>query len=406
MTFLIDKNGVKQDVKVEPEVYAEASARKTTVQSVINSKYAADYLPANGTPFQQICASVGLCIPGANDFGVRAGTLEDILEGRMAAAAPSNQGQIAAPFGQAARVLAPVAILDMVEEQMHRNYGADTPVFESMIAKTFTLNSDVFIQPVVKYNGSGGPEQARAQRVAEFAEPPNILQIGVAENMRALPSWNMGVEYSDRAQKSLTIDVIAMSIARYTAIEKDARVYQYISDVFLGNADLVIGVVPITKAKVFDDTITSNGVITHKAWVKFLAKGRRFRTITHCMGDIDAYMAVESRLGRPGSNNYDPTLSRIDPQAVAINAYGFGNDVKWFIVDTALEGGPIPANEIWAIDATKAITLVKNASADYKASQEFALRRATAMRWDWGEAVIRQYGDLELRPFDRLSLTV
>lgn len=406
MTFFIDKNKVKQDVKVEPEVYAEATARKMTVQSVINSKYAADYSPEHGTPFQQIAASIGLCIPGANDFGVRAGTLEDILEGRMAAASPSNQGQVAAPFGQAARVLAPVAILDMVEQQMVRNYGTDTPVFESMIAKTFTLNTDVFIQPVVNYKGTGGPEQARAQRVAEFAEPPNILQIGVAEVQRALPSWNMGVEYSDKAQKALTIDVVAMSIARYTAIEKDLRVYQYISDVFLGNSDLVIGAVPVVKANALDNTITTPGVITHRAWVKFLARNRRYRTITHVMGDIDAYMAVESRTGRPGTNNYDPSLARIDPQAVAINAYGFGNDVKWFIVDSAVEGGPIPANEIWGIDATKAITLVKNASADYKASQEFALRRSTAMRWDWGEAVIRQFGDADLRPFDRLSLTI
>ena len=99
-------------------------------------------------------------------------------------------------------------------------------------------------------------------------------------------------------------------------------------------------------------------------------------------------------------------MARIDPQAVAANMenVGFGNDVKYFIVDAAVDGGPVPANTVWALDANKAVTRVTNTQASYAASEAFALRRSTAMRWDYSEAVYRTYGDVEVRAFDVLTI--
>ena len=135
------------------------------------------------------------------------------------------------------------------------------------------------------------------------------------------------------------------------------------------------------------DSAATGGVVTHKSWVKFLARNRKYRKITHVIADIDTYLKVESRTGRPGSNNYDPTLARIDPQAVAMNA-GFGNNVQWFIVDAATDGGPVAANTVYAIDASKAITRVSNTSANYTAAETFALRRSEAMVMTWSEDVL------------------
>ena len=121
------------------------------------------------------------------------------------------------------------------------------------------------------------------------------------------------------------------------------------------------------------------------------------------MGDISAYLAVEGRTGRPGSNNYDPTLSRIDPQAVASNV-GFGNDVQWMIVDDASAGGPVPAGTVYALDSSQAICKVTNTAAAYSATEEFVLKRSQAMRMDWSEDVYRLWGDAELKPFDILTI--
>lgn len=406
MAFYVTKAGNIENVQIEATIHRAAFDAGMTVPSYINRTYAQDCDMSKGTPWQQICASEGLVIPGANDFGIRAATMNDILEGKAMAAAPTNQGQVGSPFGSAARSLFPVAILDIVEQVLSRDRNTDQVIFDDFIGRTISIVGDNFIQPVVKYNGQGGPEKARAQRVSEFAEPGNILQISTAEVSRSIPAFTIGIEYSDKAQRALSIDVIAETIARYVEVEREARVYNYLSTLFLGDNDLVTGAIPaVTSASL--DAASTGGVLTHKAWVKFLARNRKYRQITHVAMDIDTYLKVEGRTGRPGSNSYDPTLVRIDPQARPTNMtnIGFGNDVRYWIVDSAADGGPIPAGEIWAVDAPKAATKIRSVTAEYQASEAFALRRSTAMRWDYGEAVYRTLGDSELRAFDRLEIT-
>jgi hypothetical protein len=145
-------------------------------------------------------------------------------------------------------------------------------------------------------------------------------------------------------------------------------------------------------------------VLTHKAYVKFLARNRKYRKITHLVMDIDTYLKFEARAGRPGTNNYDPSLTRIDPQASMVNNT-FGSDVRIFLVDSAAEGGPVPANTIWALDASIAITKITNTSAAYNAIEEYAMKRSSALRLDWSEECFRTLGDTELKPFDSLVIS-
>jgi hypothetical protein len=211
------------------------------------------------------------------------------------------------------------------------------------------------------------------------------------------------MEFSQQALRASTLDLVALTLDRYMQVEKDQRVYSYLSSLFAGDSDMNTGAVSAVTTTSLDSSATG-GVVTHKAWVKFLARNRKFRKITHVIGDINAYLAIEGRTGRPGSNNYDPTLARIDPQAVAANV-GFGNDVKWFITDPATDGGPVPANTVWALDASDAITMVTNTSANYQAAESFALRRSESLVVHWSEEVYRTMGNTDLRSFDVLTIT-
>jgi hypothetical protein len=407
MAFFIDKNtGAAEHVKIDIDTYKAASDAKLSVPAYLNRTYAsADQ--KYGTAFKQLCASEGFAIPEANQFGINAATMSDILDGNAAvqAATVSNTGDKGSPFGSAARALAPVAIIDLVEDILARDRVTDSLLFSQMVAQSISIPSENFIQPVVSYQTIGGPEQAKAQRATEFSEPGSMLRLSTSEKIRSLPTFSMGIEFSDKAQKGLSIDTVAMSIARYVDVERDGRVYGYLSSLFSGDADLVSGAIPAVTTTSLD-TAATGGVVTHKAWVKFLARYRKYRNITHLVCDIDTYLKIESRTGRPGSNAYDPTLVRIDPQATPLSQaqIGFGNDVKYMIVDSAAEGGPVPANTVWALDASKAITRVTNSGASYSASEAFVMRRSTAMRWDFSEAVYRARGDTELRPFDVLTI--
>lgn len=406
MAFFIDNSGALVQVEITPDIHKAALDAGMSVPTFINRQYKTADL-AHGSAFKQICASEGLVMPAANSFGIRAATMADILDGKagMQAAGLTNVSDKPSPFGTAARSLAPVAIVDIVEDLLAKDRSTDTVVFDQMVGQQMSIDTENFIQPVVSYQTVGGPQNTKPQRATEFGEPTSLLRISTSERIRSLPAFTMGIEFSDKSQRALTIDVIALTIARYMEVERDSRVYSYLSSLFSGDADLVVGAIPAVTTTSLD-AAASGGVVTHKAWVKFLARNRKFRRISHIVCDIDTYLKIEGRTGRPGTTAYDPTLARIDPQAMAANPQnvGFGNDVKFFIVDAAVDGGPVPANTVWALDASKAVTKVTNTAATYASSEAFALRRSTAMRWDYSEAVYRTYGDVELRSFDVLTI--
>ena len=408
MSFFIDNAGNAQHVEITPEIHKAALDAGVSVPTLINRQYAeADV--KHGSAFKQICASVGLCLPGANDFGIRPATMADILDGKAGfqAAGTTNVSDKGSPFGTAARSLAPVAIIEMVEDLVAKDRVTDAVTFSQLVGQEISIAGDNFIQPVISYQTTGGPEQAKPQRVTEFSEPGTMLRLSTAERIRSLPAFNMGIEFSDKAQRSLSIDVIAMSIARYVAVELDGRTYSYLSALFSGDSDLVVGAVPAVTTVSLDAACVAK-TVSHKAWVKFLARNRKKRNITHIVCDIDTMLLIEGRSGRPGSNAYDPRLAIFaDPQATAANMaqMGFGNNVQFMLVDAAADGGPVPANTVWAVDASKAITRVSNSTAAYSASEAFAMRRSTMMRWDYSQAVYRSFGDSELTPFDVLTIS-
>jgi hypothetical protein len=394
------------EAKITPDLYREAHEAGLSVPEYVNNTYAKDQPdPKYGTPFEQICASEGLALPGKNPLGLRAATVADVLDGKAGTLQASANGKdFGSPFGSASRVLFPAALIALAEAAVVKDYTSDSVVFEDLVASDMSVATENFIQPVIDYNTANGPMQARAQRIAQFSDAPNMLRFSTSERNKSLPVYGIGMEFSQQALRATTLDIVALTLNRYLTVEKDQRVYQYLSSIFAGDSDLNTGAVTAVTTSTLNGAATA-GVVTHKSWVKFLARRRKLRRITHVIGDIDTYLKVESRTGRPGSNNYDPTLARIDPQAVTYPIQtGFGNDVKWFIVDAATDGGPVPVNTVWGLDSTKGIIRVSNTSASYTAAESFVLRRSEAMVMHWSEDVFRMFGDSDLSPFDVLTI--
>ena len=401
MAFIYE-NGVRQDVtaQISANDYKEAQDKNLTVSQLYNQRFPKADI-TYGTAAEQIYASEGLVLVGKNKFGLRPLTTAEVLDGKGYNAA-GNVKDNGDPFGSAARILFPSATAEMVESASPVDYTTDSLMFNGMVVQELSLASEQFEQPVIDYGTQNGPEQARAQRVAQFSEPPVMMRFSTANRIRTLPTYGIMLEFSQQALRATTLDMVAMTVNRYMQIEKDARVYSYIADLFAGNNDMITGAVTAVTSSTYNGAATA-GVLTHKAWMKFLANNRKKRKITHCIGDIDTYMKVEGRTGRPGSNAYDPRLAVVDANAITMNS-GYGNDVKWFITDTAANGGPVPANTVYALDATKAITRVTNTAANYNASETFALRRSEALVLHWSEEVYRFFGDTDLTPFDVLTI--
>lgn len=402
MFTYIDNKGSQNQVELTAEeVFGGAKAAGISPVSFINNKFKDADLKL-GPAFKQIQASMGMSAPGEdNPFGLKATSMASLLDGTFNAAI--NTAQPTSPYGTASRALTVISVIDAIEAAVTKDRTTDADTFYGMVGAEVSVNSGQFEQPVVTYSTLGGPELAKAQRVSQGATPPRMAFFSTSDRIRRIGSWTVGMEFSDQALRATSLDFVTMTMARFLQVERDERAYRYISDLFNGNGDLVVGAVSAVTSNSLD-ALATGGVLTHKAWVKFLARNRKYRKITHAIMDLDSYLKVEGRTGRPGTVAYDPRLASIDPQAMMMNST-FGGDVQIFLVDDAANGGPVPANTIYAVDASSAITLVRDTTAAYSAVEEYAMKRTKALRLDWSEEVFRTFGDTDLRLFDALTIS-
>jgi hypothetical protein len=394
MPAFVTKKGETHQIPLDATLYREAHDANLSVPAFLNRKYGGEADAAQGSVFSQFCASEGVYLPAKNDLQLRAATIGDILEGKAALQfdAATTQQRNSDYGGTQARILFPAAVVDMIENTLAKDMQTDTNLFESMVALRLGVASDTFEQPVINYstlNGPDGVDRAQAQRIAQLANPAAMATFTTTQNPRRLPTWSIGAEFSQQALKNTTLDLVALSLSRFFSVEADGRVYQYLSDLWGANQDMGSAAITAVTSTAMNGAATA-GALTHKAWLKWLYRNRKYRRISHIVCDLDTYLKIEARTGRPGSIGVlDPTLPRIDPQASALNPYV--DNVKVMLVESAADGGPVPANTIWGVDSRFGIVKVSNTSAAYTAAETFALRRAEAFRIDWSETVYRQW---------------
>lgn len=384
MAAYINASGPQQ-VDIGPEIYKQAKDAGLSVPSYINRTYA-DADSKVGSAFDQLCLSAGVFAMDKNAYGLTSATVADVMDGKYALSA-GNVAGVGTTTGNSSRVLFPAALIAQVEASLAKDRATDGVIFDSMIAQDISIASDVFEQPIVNFGSVGtgsqggkGPVGAKAQRVTQLAEPASMLSITTSDRVRRLPAWGLGIEFSDQALAATTMDLLNLTVSRAVEVEMDSHAYSWITNLWAGDLDMGTSAIASVNASTLDAASTG-GALTHKAWVKFLYRLRKQRKVDYIICDPDTYLAIEGRVNRPGVNSYDPSLARIDPQAQMINS--MIGDVKVFMVDSAADGGPVPANTIYAVDSRYGIARVTNTAANYQASESFAMKRSTSMRLDW-----------------------
>lgn len=394
MPAFVNTKGEINQVKLEASVYREAHDANLSLPAFLNRKYGGQADAKQGSVFQQFCVSEGVYIPAANSMQLRPALIGDILDGKAALTfdAAITEQRNTDYGGNQSRILFPAAVVDMIENQLPKDLETDSRLFNAMVATTLGVASDTFEQPVINYSTNNGPDganRAQAQRIAQLAEPATMAIFTTSQNPRRLPTWSIGAEFSQQALRNTTLDLVALSLRRFLAVEMDGRVYNYIADLWGANPDMgTTAISAVTSASL--DAASTGGVLTHKAWLKWLYRNRKYRRISHCICDIDTYLKIEGRTGRPGQHGpLDPSLPKIMAEATAQNPYI--GDVPVMLVDAAADGGPVPANTIYGVDARFGIVKVSNTAAAYTAAETFALKRSEAFRMDWSETVYRQW---------------
>lgn len=372
------KDGKLVEVPITPELYREAHEANLTVPQYLENKYETD-AEAHGTVFEQVCESSGLILGRDKQFGIRPPTVRAVLDGR----ATIQAGAITREAVPASRVLFPAVILEVIENQLAKERTSQPAIFDSMIAIDDTIAGDRIEQPVLDFSK---PEAARSQGIAQLASPPAMLRVTASDVSRKIPVFSLGMEMSDEAAKVVTVDLTALALARQVAVERDKRVEEYINAFVNGDNDMGTSALAATTSNSLDTNATG-GVLTQKAWVKWLAQKRRQRTIDYIICDIDTALKIESRTGRPTINNANDPNWQINSTPSALNLSL--QNVKMFIVDS----GVVAANTVVGLDSRFAIRRIRNSEADYKAAEEFVLKRGMGMRFDFGEIAYRLFDD-------------
>lgn len=391
MAKFIDKQGLQTEADLGIHTIREAQEKKVGVRQLINQKYETPVGEAEA--FTQLCASENLYfgrdeLMGLNPQNIS--SLQSILEPQAANTAD------AVP---ASRILFPPALLAAIDADLPLDRTNPVDKFKEMVAFTDTVNKARVERPLLNYKTPGGPEEFMSQRASQLAEPENMMLITASDIARKIPTYNMGVMVADEALEITTLPILAMTLRRQKEVEMFKRAGVSVNAMLNGDADHNTSALAQIKANTYDSTITTNGELTHKAWVEWLNHDTLRLAMDYVIVDsISTAMAIENRTGRPIVTDDKGTDGRIDTSLNIIYP-NTQKEIKCFV---APKEWALPANTIMGIMSSYAIAGIKNSSAEYSASERFALRKAESFRYDFAEDHYRFYDDA----FSVLSLTV
>ncbi len=385
--------GKNVEVEFCLEDYQEAEDSKLSLSQHINRKYATDRNDP-GLAFDQIAAHCGLILSEDHNYGYRSPTVSDIISGK------AQMGGIVAPDGESRRSPAgalffPAMVIDTLEATLRDNHGTYISTFLSMVAATRSITTPKYDKVIIDVSR---PRDTRPGQIAQLAEPAKMLSITTSDTTRSIPTYAIGMEISAEASRAASIDLVQMALRVHGEEERARRVDEDFLGIVNGDSDAgeagIIG--SAITAQSLDATIVSAGGLTQKAWVKYIMQLWKRRRISHVVCNIDTYLAIEGRTGRPVKNDepaVDERLNTLPEIALPM----IPQRVGVFIMDD------MAANTVVGLDASKAMVRVVHVAAEYSAIQEFVMRRSTAFRVDTAER-FESFGYSEA--FAPMTLTV
>lgn len=379
MAAFRDPSGAIQQLSMDVSMYALAGQAGMSLPDYLNRQYRTD-ANAYGSTFEQVCASEGIFMRGNAKLGIRASTMDQILNPKVSAGITTTDS---AP---ASRILYPAVFLLAIEDKLAQNYSNATLGLDQMIAVDDSINGARYEQPRINFSR---PEGARSMATAQLANPPSMMTITVSDKPGTIPSWSLGLEISDQAAESQSLDLVTLSVARQIQVERNERAYAHLLALLNGDpdkGDISLSAAGRVRTSTSFDPAATGGVLTQKAWVKYLANNSVARTIDMVVGDLDAGLAIEGRTGKPVITTDNANSKRINTEMEVINPQ-WPNQVKFFLtMDPAWTPGTV-----MGLDTRYGVRRIRNLQADYSAIEAFVLRRAKAMRFDSGETVHRLF---------------
>lgn len=379
---IINAKGEKEAVDIGITSYADAADAGQSLPQYLSQRYPTN-AARDGSAFEQLMEQCGVFIKGNKEFGLRPSTLNDVLN-------PKDAAVITREGIPASRLLFPAVMLDVIENKLSVNYDVNPGALDKMLAQDDSIDGDRWERPVLNFSN---PEAARGSAVSQLSLPNSMLSITASDKSMRIPTWGIGLEISEQAQRSTTLDLVGLAVARQAAVEGNERANAYILALLNGDTDMGMAALSSFGGKVqtsasINGSALGAGILNQKTWITWLSQRTNKRMITHVVTDIAGAMMIENRTGKPIITTDNPNSPRIDTLFTVMNPK-WPSNVQIFITDDP----SWPANTIMGIDGRYGIHRVKSLSAQYSAIEQFAMKRSTMLRIDKGEMVYRLFDE-------------
>ncbi len=379
-----DHSGKQVEAEVTVQDYKEAGKANQSLSQLYAKKYPT--VAGEPTAFEQFCAASGIRVRADKSTGIPATSMQEILDD-----APSKYaGTIVRPDGSdrggtAGRLLYPEVMLNLINANLTESKEDYLAPWESAIAMRTTVSSPRIDQPTIDVTA---PEDSKAMPIGQLAEPAVMVNITLADRAYTIPTKSIGLQVSDQALESTTLDLVGIALASQARGERIRRIEEDMANIINGDVDFGINAVPFVNASTFDGTIPGTNKFTQRAWVKWLRANYQTTTISHLLCDIDAALDIEARVGRPTVFSDTSSQSNLLNPNYTVENMGLPTP-KILLLPTSIIG----ADQVVGFDSRSALHEVTNVTASYSAIEEFVLRRSVAMRFDFGIALFKLYDE-------------
>ena len=336
------------------------------------------------TPSQQVYAQLGL---HRKDITLKAAMGMEAYQG-----ASTQDNSITG------RLVTQAFLMDAIESSLRSSDYGITGIFNSKAAVVDSIQGTRFDRPLINYTR---PAAGRSKSIAQLSEPTSMVLLTASDKSFKIAGSSIGIEYSDQVAQSVTMPIVTLSMQRQAEEEALERIEAQMLAFLNGDTDLdmvalasVSGAVKNAKTD-YDSALTA-GNLSQKAWVGWLFNDSRKRKIDTVVTDLAGALAIENRSGRPTVQGDNATSKRIDTLDTVINPTWpdrvdviITQDKNW------------PVNTIMGFSSAYGYHVVNSTSMNYSAVEEFAIRRSTKLRIDFGSIAYRLYDEA----FSVLTLT-
>lgn len=369
---IVNGKQVSKTVEIGVEAYKKAAKHGRTLREQMRYE-APDFDRSMGDVIDQMMNNAALR-DGARRIGPA------ITMGEMAhmTAADGFRRPDGSDNSLGARLLYPQLILETIQANALDDDGSDIlAIWERMIAVQRNVNGTKVEQPIID---TSGPEESRSGRIAQLAEPETMISITTGQKSYKIPTNSVGLIISDEAMDATTIDLVTTVMSAQARGDKIRRVNEQVRAMVLGDPDVGIAALPVTKIGIYDPAITTNNTITKRAYIKWLHSIRKKVNISMVLTDIDSAITIDENLA--------PTHTGVDNSKI-VTPWGGVNlgltqpEIVPFDVEV------FGAGILVGLDPRYAVQRFTNVGANYDAIEEYVMRKATAFRVDYGEMATR-----------------